>query len=142
MGEHPGVAWWLHQERSQVPPGWTIHPLPQESRTQDGHRSAPGSSQQGFGVGLGWSLEHSVTLGHLCFRSLRGPLLSRCFCSRGGGFWSLLQAEFGEQMGKKGEAVRKEQRPSLQSRLNDLHQAEGPWQENEVTSALNPSPED
>lgn len=82
MGEHPGVAWWLHQERSQVPPGWTIHPLPQESRTQDGHRSAPGSSQQGFGVGLGWSLEHSVTLGHLCFRSLRGPLLSRCFCSR------------------------------------------------------------
>lgn len=70
------------------------------------------------------------------------PCSPGAFAAGRGGFWSLLQAEFGEQMGKKGEAVRKEQRPSLQSRLNDLHQAEGPWQENEVTSALNPSPED
>lgn len=87
--------------------------------------------------------DHSVTLNHLSRVALGALGVSSTERGLLGCVRSLHQGEFGEQTGKKkGEVARKEQSSSLRSRLNDLHQAEGPWQENEVTSALNHSPED
>lgn len=107
---------------SRASAGWTQH-------------QAPASRA----LGLDWDgLWSCVTLSHLCFRCLRGPLLFRCFCSRER---RILEPP-PRRVWEKGRCSEKRTSPSLQSRLNDLHQAEGPWQESEVTSALNHSPED
>lgn len=160
MGEHPCVGWWLHQAGEEPSSSWLLdNPSPSTGETSALTRMDTGLwPTPGFSQGdwvWSWMIfevhprpfrdSQSPLLGG--FRCLRGLLHVRCFSSTERGLLgcvrSLHQGEFGDQTGKKqGEAARKEQSSSLRSRLNDLHQAEGPWQENEVTSALNHSPED
>lgn len=139
-------CWWFHQAGEEPSSSWLLdNPFP--STEESSALTRIQSGRVGIGaLGSLKSLSPQTILSHLSWVALGALGVS---CTSGalipwrGGSWSLLQGEFGEQnWGKAGRTARKEQSSSLQSRLNDLHQAEGPWQENEVTSALNHSPED